>query len=61
IQLLYKANNLQIDRNNTDFKNTLPFLNYEEAAWLRRCLELCHPGHEWIPKLSQRMKDLKQI
>ena len=60
IQLLYKANNLQINRNNADFKNTLPFLNYEEAAWLRQSLELCYPGHEWISKLSQRMKALNQ-
>lgn len=60
IQLLYKANNLQIDRNNADFKNTLPHLNYEEATWLRRCLERCYPGHEWISKLSQRMKDLSK-
>ena len=60
IQLLYKADHLDIERNNLDFKSTLPLLNHYKASWLVKCLERRYPGHEWIAPLNQRIGDEKQ-
>lgn len=31
--------------------NALPKLQQSERAWLKQCLGICHPGHEWAGML----------
>lgn len=49
--LLYKAKDMR-GLDNADFERVLPFLDVERRDWLKEALELSHPGHLWISKLS---------
>ncbi len=51
IALLYKAKNPRA-KDEQDFENTLPQLNHEQRAWLHQAIEICHPDHAWLAKLS---------
>jgi len=53
IQLLYKAGSSEIrEKDNTDFKNTLPYLLLKEKEWLRTSLTRQFPeGHAWLESL----------
>ncbi|MCV9966037.1 amino acid transporter [Pararhizobium sp. BT-229] len=48
--LLFKAKH-QRPKDEIDFRNALPKLAAPERAWLRACLEMVHPEHDWIKML----------
>lgn len=48
--LLFKAKNRRT-KDTIDFENALPKLALSERLWLKTCLELTHPGHEWARAL----------
>ncbi len=48
--LLFKSKHTR-DYDLADFDNVLPMLPLDARAFLRRALELCVPGHEWIARL----------
>lgn len=50
IVLLYKAKRPRA-RDEEDFSNVLESLATEARGWLRRAVELCHPGHAWLREL----------
>lgn len=50
IQLLYKAKGLR-DKDQADFKATLPHLDARRRGWLRDALEQTLPGHPWTNDL----------
>ena len=51
IQLLYKAKHKE-DKDEHDFRETLPRLTPSRRSWLRRALEIVHPGDEWLEALA---------
>jgi len=51
IQLLYKAKHSG-EKDEHDFREALPRLTDEQRSWLKRALELVHPGHGWIQSLA---------
>ncbi len=50
IVLLYKARNPR-GRDGDDFRQASRMLGDDSRAWLRSALEVCHPGHPWLPLL----------
>lgn len=50
--LLFKAK-YRRDKDEIDFRNALPALAASERDWLKRSLELVHPGHQWIEVLQR--------
>jgi hypothetical protein len=50
IVLLYKAKEPTAD-DQADFKTLLPLLDAPWRTWLKRALELCHPGRRWARQL----------
>jgi hypothetical protein len=48
--LLFKAKHKRI-KDDVDFENALPKLPASERIWLKTCLEMTHPGHEWAQRL----------
>ncbi len=50
IVLLYKAKNPR-GRDQDDFRQASRLLGDDSRAWLRSALEVCHPGHPWLPQL----------
>ncbi|WP_434781288.1 hypothetical protein [Aminobacter carboxidus] len=44
--LLFKAK-YQRPKDEANFENALPKLQRSERAWLKDCLDMRHPGHEW--------------
>ncbi|MQB42375.1 amino acid transporter [Rhizobium sp. ICMP 5592] len=48
--LLFKAKHSRT-KDVIDFENALPKLEASERAWLKACLEVTHPGHEWARML----------
>lgn len=53
VQLLFKSNNPNLDRNKWDFENISPLLKKSEKAWLLKQFELLYPeGHPWLLQLS---------
>jgi hypothetical protein len=51
IVLLYKAKNVR-ENDERDFEAALPSLSTEQKTWMRRALDVVHPGHAWSAKLS---------
>lgn len=51
IALLFKAKHTR-EKDRADFDAVLPLLDDDARAWLADALELVHPGHEWLPRLS---------
>ncbi len=51
VQLLYKARHAQ-KKDDHDFELVEPHLRGARRAWLRKGLELVHPGHRWIQALA---------
>lgn len=49
--LLYKAKGSR-PKDEADLAVCLPRLNTEATQWLRDALELAHPGHPWLHKIS---------
>lgn len=47
VALLYKAKGWDIEKNQTDFANTLPALDSTARQWLGEALDHAHPGHPW--------------
>ncbi len=52
IVLLFKAKHSHLDKNEADFEAALPHLGPEPRARLAEWLELVHPGHSWIARLT---------
>lgn len=53
VQLLFKSNAPEIDRNRADFKTVLPLLGSPERTWLLDQFKLLYPeGHEWMTPLG---------
>jgi hypothetical protein len=52
IQLLYKAKH-HLDKDEHDFELTAKRLQPEQRRWLRRALELVHPGDPWLERLRR--------
>ena len=50
IVLLYKAHE-QIEKDEADFRATLPHLSPSATAWLVRALEETSPEHPWVAQL----------
>jgi hypothetical protein len=51
IVLLYKAKRPRaVDHD--DFERVLPFMQNAEKRWLSQALDLCHPEHAWLARLS---------
>jgi hypothetical protein len=51
IQLLYKARHHK-DKDERDFQGALGRMTAEQRAWLRRALEIVHPGDPWLAELD---------
>jgi hypothetical protein len=51
VQLLYKAKH-HLEKDEQDFRATLPLLSDEQRSWLRDALELVHPGDPWHSRLG---------
>ena len=51
IQLLYKAKH-HLEKDEHDFRAALPRLSPEQREWLRRALEIVHPGDPWLDHLD---------
>lgn len=51
VALLYKAKNLDVDRNAADFRAILPELDLAARQWLRDALHQVYPLHPWIGQL----------
>jgi hypothetical protein len=51
IQLLYKAKH-QLEKDEHDFRLTLPRLDAGRREWLRTALGLVHPRHSWLEALA---------
>jgi hypothetical protein len=48
--LLFKAKYRRA-KDEADFARALPKLEPGESAWLKACLEVTHPGHDWARQL----------
>lgn len=48
--LLFKAKHRRT-KDQKDFEETLKTLSWSERRWLKTCLDLLHPGHEWLQAL----------
>ena len=53
IVLLFKAKHAQ-EKDDADFAAVLPRLEPERRRWLADALELVHPGHRWLERLTDR-------
>jgi hypothetical protein len=51
IVLLYKAKNVR-PNDERDFEIALPVLSKERRSWLRSALDIVHPNHAWIDRLT---------
>jgi hypothetical protein len=51
IVLLYKSTH-PTRNDHADFLNVHQALNQEQRHWLRRAIEMCHPGHEWLGRFD---------
>lgn len=51
IVLLFKAKHMRA-KDKADFAGALPRMEASEKEWLKRCLDLVHPGHPWIGALQ---------
>ena len=51
IQLLYKAKH-HLEKDEHDFQVTVPRLSPAQREWLRRSLEIAHPGDPWLAPLA---------
>jgi hypothetical protein len=52
IALLYKAKHFDLERNQRDFDAALPSLDAASRRWLFDALNIAHPEHPWLLKLS---------
>ncbi|MDX6424162.1 MAG: hypothetical protein QOI67_1633 [Gaiellaceae bacterium] len=52
IILLFKAKHAR-PKDDEDFAAVLPLLGPAQRRWLAEALELVHPGHRWLPDLSE--------
>jgi hypothetical protein len=50
VQLLFKAKTVRA-KDERDFEDALPLLDAAQRGWLRRALEVAHPGHAWLARL----------
>jgi len=50
IQLLYKAKH-HLDKDEHDFRQTLPLLSSLQGSWLEHALEIVHPDDPWLHEL----------
>jgi hypothetical protein len=51
IQLLYKAKH-HLEKDEHDFRVAVPRLSPEQREWLKRSLEVVHPGDPWLARLE---------
>jgi len=51
IQLLYKAKH-HLEKDEHDFQAALPRLSRQQCEWLKRSLEVVHPGDPWLAPLE---------
>ncbi len=51
--LLFKAKHAREEKNRRDLLMTLPRLEPDRRAWLRRALEIVHPSHPWLVELER--------
>jgi len=51
VQLLFKAKQ-QRAKDEADFARVEPLLDANSRSWLRGALQLTHPDHPWIERLS---------
>lgn len=47
VQLLFKSKTLR-PKDEQDLRRCLPLLDERRRGWLRRALEVSHPGHPWL-------------
>ncbi len=52
VQLLYKAREHDLAKNDADFRACVPRLSADQKHWLVDALEVIHPGHVWIEALA---------
>ena len=52
IQLLYKADRLNIERNVADFETAAPLLDADSRGWLVHALQRKYTSHVWIDALT---------
>ena len=52
VQLLYKAREHDLAKNDADFRACVPRLSAEQKRWLVGALDVIHPGHVWIEALA---------
>lgn len=53
IVLLFKAKSAK-PCDEKDFENMIAKLDTERLSWLRKSIEICHPGHCWLDCLASR-------
>ena len=51
VVLLFKAKEMRA-KDESDFDEAAPCLDEVERSWLRRALEIAHPGHPWIERID---------
>lgn len=52
IVLLYKAKHYR-EKDAMDFDNVRHALDSEQRRWLKRAIEVCHPGHGWLTSIDR--------
>ena len=52
VQLLYKAREHDLAKNDADFRACVPRLSADQKHWLVDALDVIHPGHVWIEALA---------
>ena len=50
VQLLFKAKTVRA-KDQQDFSEAVPLLDDSQRHWLRRALEVAHPGHDWLSRV----------
>ena len=50
--LLFKAKHADEEKNERDFRDTVPRLGAERRRWLHDALERIEPAHAWLPRLD---------
>ena len=52
VQLLYKAREHNIDKNDADWRSSAAHLTPDQRTWLKTALKVAHPNHPWLASLE---------
>ena len=52
VQLLYKAREHSIDKNDADWRSSAAHLTPDQRSWLKAALTVAHPNHPWLASLE---------